>query len=238
MIKAIIFDLDDTLFDHSGSSKLALNELKNSFDCFANIPLEEIEKKHLELLEDIHAKKVLTGMLSVPEARIERMKGLFAMAGFYSDYHFYERTASFYKKCYESSWRAVPGTIELLNRLKGKYKIGIISNNLLEEQNRKISKCGFTGLYDEMVVSDEYKINKPDKRLFQILLDKLGVNAEEAILIGDAWENDIIGAVNAGIKSIWFNRFKLTCPDPSICTEISSFIPPELVIKNICNNTI
>ena len=104
---------------------------------------------------------------------------------------------------------------------------------MFEEQKRKILNCGFTGLIDEIVVSDDYKINKPDKRLFQILLDKLDVRAEEAVLIGDAWETDIIGAVNAGIKAIWFNRFRVACPDSSICKEIKSFVPVEDVIRLI-----
>jgi putative hydrolase of the HAD superfamily len=233
MIKAIIFDLDDTLFDHRGSSRLALSKLKNSHSCFDAVTLDEIEKKHLEMLEEIHINKVLTGLMTVPEARIERIRSLFRLANFDADDFQVEKSAAYYKSCYESSWQSVPGAKELLQTLKKKYKIGVISNNLLEEQNRKILKCGFDGLIDELTVSDEYKINKPDIRLFQILLDKLGINADEAVLIGDAWNADIIGAVNAGIKSVWFNRFNLPCPDSTICKEINSFLPIGDVLKAI-----
>ncbi|RPI13906.1 MAG: HAD family hydrolase [Ignavibacteriae bacterium] len=233
MIKAILFDLDDTLFDHRGSSRTALNQLKNSHLCFSNVSLDEIERHHLKMLEEIHINKVLTGLITVPEARRERIRSLFKLANFEIDETQLEKYAAFYKSCYENSWQAVPGSIELLRELKKKYKIGVISNNLMEEQKRKVLRCGFTGLIDELVVSDEYKINKPDKRLFKILLDKLGVKAEEAILIGDAWEADIIGAANARIKTIWFNRFNLPCPDKTICKEITSFIPIEDVVKVI-----
>jgi putative hydrolase of the HAD superfamily len=88
-------------------------------------------------------------------------------------------------------------------------------------------------LIDELVVSDEYRINKPDKRLFYILLDKLNVKPEEAVLVGDAWEADIIGAKNAGIKAVWYNRFNLTCPDPSLCKIITSFVPVKEAVKVI-----
>ncbi len=233
MIKAILFDLDDTLFDHRNSSKFALTRLKNAYPCFDTVTIGDMEKKHLELLEDIHIKKVLTGLISVSAARIERMRGLFKLAGLSPDEKQLETAAGIYRESYNKSWLPAEGSIELLRELKKNYKIGIISNNLLEEQQRKIIRCGFSELVDEVVVSDEYKINKPDIRLFHILLNKLNVKPDEAVLVGDAWETDIIGAYNAGIRAVWYNRFNLQCPNTLICKILTSFIPADEAFKII-----
>ena len=61
--------------------------------------------------------------------------------------------------------------------------------------------------FDDIVVSADHGINKPDARLFHIALDRLGVSPAQAVHVGDSWSADIEGAINAGIRPVWFNRF-------------------------------
>ncbi len=80
-IKAVLFDLDDTLYDHRFSSRNGLETLKSNFECFREIPLDELEKEHLKLLNEIHLSKVLAGLFTIEEAREERYKRLFSTYG-------------------------------------------------------------------------------------------------------------------------------------------------------------
>lgn len=234
MLKAIIFDLDDTLFDHRSCSRNALNRVRERYPFFRNTTLDEMEKTHLQLLNEIHLSYVLSNKMTLDEARTARFNLMLKYTGNETNDELAKEIAIFYNEWYEKDeWNSVPGAYELLQTLKEKYKIGIISNNFTKHQIIKLERCGLTELIDEVVTSEEAGYTKPDKRIFYLMLSRLNLSAHEAIMIGDSWEVDITGALNAGIKSIWFNRFNLPSPNPAMSREINSFIPPENVIKII-----
>ncbi|KXK49195.1 MAG: hypothetical protein UZ05_CHB002001926, partial [Chlorobi bacterium OLB5] len=76
-IKAVLFDFDDTLFDHRHASREGLRAVWKRYTCFHEMSLEDLEAEHLELLEQIHFSDVLFGRMSMEEARAERFKFLF-----------------------------------------------------------------------------------------------------------------------------------------------------------------
>jgi HAD superfamily hydrolase (TIGR01549 family) len=234
MLKAVLFDLDDTLFDHRLCSRNALEQVRIQFPFFNNINLDEMEKIHLRLLDEIHLSYVLANKMTLEEARAARFNLLLKYTGNEQNEFLAKEIAIFYNQCYENGeWTPIPGALELLNELKLKYKIGVISNNFTQGQIKKIEKCGLTSLIDEIVTSEDTGFTKPDKKIFWILLNKMNVSSGEAVMIGDAWKVDILGAVNAGIKPVWFNRHNLTCPKESICRILTSFIPPLEAVKVI-----
>jgi putative hydrolase of the HAD superfamily len=232
-IKAVLFDLDDTLYDHRFSSRNGLETLKNNFECFKEIPLDELEKEHLKLLNEIHLSKVLAGLCTIDEARAERYKRLFSKYGVNAGEQLIEGARQLYSTAYRTNIRAVPGAEELLKRLKTKFKIAVVSNNFGVEQKSKIDVCGFGKYLDAIVTSVEVGFTKPSPEIFLLALDKLGCSADEAIMIGDSWDMDITGAKNAGIKAIWFNRYGNKCPDPGSAVEVDSLIPAEYVLSLI-----
>lgn len=85
--------------------------------------------------------------------------------------------------------------------LQKKYALGLLSNG-----NSYPDKCGLEGIFHFVVFSQDYGIEKPDPRIFQIALKKAEVEPDEFIHIGDSLRNDIFGANQTGIKSIWLNR--------------------------------
>ncbi len=232
-IKAVLFDLDDTLYDHRFSSRSGLEILKKNFDCFKNIRLDELEKEHLKLLNEIHLSKVLSGLLTIDEARAERYKRLFSKYGVDTDAELIEEARQLYSTAYRTNQRAVPGAVELLERLKGNFKIAIVSNNFGLEQKAKIDVCGLGKYLDVIVTSVEVGFTKPSPEIFRLALDKLGCSADEAVMIGDSWESDIVGARNAGIRAIWFNRYGNVCPEPSSAIEVDSLLPSENILSLI-----
>ena len=226
-IKAVLFDLDDTLYDHRFSSRKGLERLKNNFECFREIPLDELEKEHLKLLNEIHLSKVLAGLCTIEEAREERYRRLFSKYGVKADTQLIEEARLLYSTAYRGNQRAVPGAIELLQRLKTNFKIAVISNNFGVEQKSKIDVCGFGKYLDAVVTSAEVGFTKPSPEIFLLALEKLKCSPDEAVMIGDSWESDIIGARNAGIRAIWFNRYGNKSPEPSSVVEVDSFLPAE-----------
>jgi len=232
-IRAVLFDLDDTLYDHRYSSRKGLQSLKNKYDCFKDTELDVLELEYLTVLNEIHLSKVLTGLSTIEEARIERYKIFFSKFDVNADLEFISLARKVYSGSYKTNQRAVPGAAELLEALKSKVKIGIVSNNLLKEQLSKINNIGIASYLDEIVVSEEAGFIKPSPEIFQIVLNKLGCKAEESVMIGDSWETDIMGAKNAGIRAIWFNRYGNKNPDSSPVVEIKSLIPTEYILKLI-----
>ena len=84
-----------------------------------------------------------------------------------------------------------------------------------------------------MILSEEVGSRKPDKAIFEAALQKSGSAPDEAVFIGDAWETDIIGAANCGIKAVWLNRYKKDCPDSALAYEIKSFDDIDGILDHI-----
>ena len=99
----------------------------------------------------------------------------------------------------------IEGAGELLEYLKPKYQIIVLSNGFTELQYRKIESAGFTPFFDGVVLSDKVGVNKPHPVIFSYALQEAGVNPEDVIMIGDNLQTDIIGAKNSGIDQLWFN---------------------------------
>ncbi len=99
--------------------------------------------------------------------------------------------------------RLVPDAREVLTRLSADYKIGLLTNGAPDLQREKLAASGLESFFQAVAVSGEHGIGKPRPEIFQRLLAELGVSAEEAVMVGNSKERDIMGARNAGIYSVW-----------------------------------
>jgi HAD superfamily hydrolase (TIGR01509 family) len=105
---------------------------------------------------------------------------------------------------YETAEPEWLGDIEkLLIELSDQYKIALLSNAWLEAPRQLLRDMGYSRWFDVMVVSFDIGIPKPDQRIFQHTLNLLGVEANEAVMVGDSIKADIEGAINAGLEAIW-----------------------------------
>ncbi len=231
MLKAVLFDLDDTLFDHRHSSRSGLSVLQREFpDHIGKIPLDELERTNLEILNAVHVE-VLAGALTPDEARAKRFGKLLRSYGLEPSAEQLQRVASDYRLSYQSSRRAVRGAQRLLLELRKRgLKTAIVSNNLVDEQMDKLRHCELAHLLDSLTISEEAGYTKPDVRIFQTALDRLGCRSEEVVIIGDSWENDILGGRAAGIRGIWYNCYSTQIPDETV-PEIQSLEDFRRVIE-------
>ncbi|MEI8134120.1 MAG: HAD family hydrolase [bacterium] len=233
MIKAILFDIDDTLYDHTYHVHTAVSAIQTEYEFLLDKPIELLTKLSHEFLEEVHAL-LLKGELTLEEARFLRWQKFLDQFGV-SDLN-PTVVGDRYLKAYYEAERVVPGSHELLSLLSKDFKIGVVSNNLLVEQMNKLNRLGLSQYIDFFAISEEVGVAKPDKKIFEVALERGAVNADEAIMIGDSWMNDVVGAIDAGIKAIWYNPKQLMSHDASV-PEIQSLTPPEAVLNYIRNES-
>lgn len=231
--RAVLFDLDDTLFDHEQAARVALQRVHRSHTAFSVWQFEAFEREHASVLEELHAQ-VMLGARSVDDAREERFRRLFAASGVGEDEALVRATAAGYREAYMGARCAVRGALEVLAALKPKVRIAIVSNNLLEEQQGKIRFCGFEAFVDALIVSESVGVAKPDPAIFLHALEALSCDPADAVMIGDSWAADIEGARAAGIRAIWFNRNRRLPPAGATAVpEVTSLVPLEPLMSAI-----
>ncbi len=199
MKKAVFFDIDDTLYDTSGFAKLARKAALNVM-IDAGLPLETEDA--YKLLREIIKEKgsnydkhfnVLTKRVFGEEKPLLIALGMIT-----------------YHNVKFALLRLFPETMSTLIYLKGKrYHLGVISNGITIKQWEKLIRLGLNHFFDQVVTSQEAGVAKPDEKIFQLALERMGCKAEKSIMVGNKFSEDILGAVNVGMSVILVNS-KLT----------------------------
>lgn len=198
MIKAIFFDIDDTLYD---STKLTTMARQNSIRAMIDSGLpERSEEKLYALLNEIIKKHGSNHGrhydLLLEEMGLEHDPKIIA-AGVVA----YEHTKEGYLKPY-------PVVIPTLLKLKETYKLGVISNGLAVKQWEKLIGLGIHHLFDVVATSEELGFEKPQKEIFLFAVEKLGLALAECAMVGDRLDTDILGGNLAGMKTVYLKKGK------------------------------
>ena len=197
MIKALIFDFDYTLSNRS----IALYPM-----------LKDIIKKYLPNLDEIEKEAVVQKLMFLDEFGTKSRKSSIEYLA--STYHL--DIDELQKEFSDLSLRMAPLTvlddeaIPLLEYLKKEtsYKLAILTNGYYESQKLKIDSTGIAKYFDYIIMSAQTGYQKPDKRAFGYVIDKLKLKSEECLYIGDVFFNDILGAYRAGMKYVLVNNFR------------------------------
>ncbi|MCY3714586.1 MAG: HAD family hydrolase [Gemmatimonadetes bacterium] len=225
MGEAVLFDLDDTLVDLQYARRQGLRAVQEILPALKPVPLEELELVHDEKLR-ANYWQMMEGSLSDEEAGREHMRGICRHYGLETDAAV-DAAAGYHRALQENS-RLVPGVEALLDSLRGRMKIGVVTNGQSRHQRDKLEFFDLLPL-DALSISEEVGAAKPDPQIFQSALVQLGVRT--VTMIGDSWENDILGATTSGMAAVWLNRYRRTCPDPSLAVEIGGFEPMEHILQ-------
>src|SRR4029453_3895074 len=153
------------------------------------------ERHHTRFLDLMHLE-VLAGRIGLDEARRERFRRGFLAFDIALNDGAVERGASPSRTGYMSARRALDGAAELLLAVRPHARIGIVTNNLLEEQQDKLAYCGLAALVDELIASGAVVGSEPDRGIFGIAPRRIGGDAADAVMVGDSWDNDVAGALN------------------------------------------
>ena len=102
--------------------------------------------------------------------------------------------------------RPLEGALSLLNTLKGKVKLGIITNGFTELQQTRLERTGLSDHFELLVISEQVGVAKPHVDIFNHALSEMGNPARDVVLmVGDNPESDILGGMNAGMDTCWIN---------------------------------
>ncbi len=223
-MKAVLFDLDDTLFDHKHSRLKGLEALQKKFQKLRAVSLEELEEEHERLLGASDYCATPSGNLIMADVTTQGISKLCAMYGINLSIEEEKNTVELYTKEYCKNRQPVPGSIELLTTLMNYAKLGVIANGQVDQEMEKLKACKIDKLLDYFIISESDCYKKPSKQLFEIALEKVDVTPSNAVYVGDSWNCDILPAIDVGMKAVWLNRYGLENPNPKIASEINTFI--------------
>ena len=202
MIKNILWDLDNTLIDFDIAEG---NAIKYLFEKYKLGPCTEQMLKKYNKINKIYWRKI-------EKNEIDKMQGL--VQRFVDFFNFYGVDTSVAEEFNDDYQFAVGDTIvylddsyNILKSLKGKVNQYLVSNGTVIAQSKKLKKAGFDKLFEGIFLSEEIGYEKPHVEFFNYIFDKIKLtDKSDIIIVGDSITSDIQGGVNAGIKTVWYNR--------------------------------
>ncbi|UCH42827.1 MAG: HAD family hydrolase [Dehalococcoidales bacterium] len=216
-IKAISFDADGTLWDFEKVMQQSLSHVLKE--------LGEIEPRvaamlNIDKMIEIRNRvaEELKGRITNLEAiRLEAFRQTLTEIGRPDDTLASHLNEVYLKHRFEDI-ELFDDVLPTLNELQGKYTLGLLSNG-----NSYPERCGLECIFQFVVFSQDYGVEKPDPEFFQIALKEAGCSKEQLLNVGDSLNNDVIGATDAGIKCVWLNRKRINIPnDVQVKYEIHS----------------
>lgn len=194
MLRAILFDLDDTLYDLKAHwmrcLRIALTDVSRVTSC------------DLEML--VH--RALTAKIWINQLPD------FLHAQGITDQGLIEDAFTRYRDIWFDTLTLDPDAPALLTALGARHRLGLVTNGPSWSQRPKIKRFDLGSYMHAIIVSEEVGVAKPDPQIFHIALNALAVVPGEALFVGDSPENDLRGAAQAGMPAIWVNRHGATLP--------------------------
>lgn len=230
MIRAILFDLDGTLLSEDDAYIAAFNAAvgpaaaERGFDVlalreavFGAAKLLWTSSSHFPFCDELGlgSPSSLATFCPGEDRRYQGLRewlpsfryrawdtGLRDAAGI-RDYDLVDRLSTRYMAECMYHHRPYDGVLALLEALKPQYRLAVITNGFTDLQRQKLACSGMAHSFDTTLISGELGTGKPDPRIFDLALSRLGLDAAEAVMVGDSLRRDIAGARAAGITPIW-----------------------------------
>lgn len=202
----LFFDLDHTLWDFEANSEATLSDLFHAMelDKKATSDFTHFHKTYHHH-NNIYWERFRKGYINREELRWKRMWRTLV------DYKITDEVlaremSDRYLEILPTKTNLFPHCKELLEYLKNKsYPMHLITNGFEKTQHEKLKNSGIDHYFTEVITSEQAGIMKPHLAIFEYALNKAGTNASESIMIGDTLEVDILGAMEAGMDTAYFN---------------------------------
>ena len=204
-IKNIFFDLDHTLWDFDKNSDLTFFKIlqKNNIKIDVNKFLFEyhpINRKYWDMYRENRVSK--------SDLRFFRLSDTFNKLNYKVDDDIINKLAIDYIEHLSDFNNLIPDTFLVLEELKLKYNMHIITNGFKEVQRRKLEKSKLIHYFKTVTISEDVGVKKPDKLIFEHAIFSAKAKIENSIMIGDNYHADILGASALGMRAIYFNFHK------------------------------
>lgn len=202
--RCVLFDLDDTLWDHGANATETLTDLFDRFriaeyDITLNFFLETFHRVNRDLWD-----RYDRGLIDQSVIRHERFAKVFDACGIDDMSRTPEFSVSFLKEL-PLKKNLLPQALDVLEYLKPRYTMTIVTNGFEDVQSRKIASAGIAHYFAHVITSQRAGNKKPSAEIFRFALQHSGHQAEDAVMIGDNPLTDIAGAKAAGMDAILYN---------------------------------
>jgi len=211
-IKHVFFDLDHTLWDFEKNSELTFDKIFKDNAIAVNMDDFLAIYKPLNLK---YWKLYRNEKVSKEELRYSRLKNSFDAVNYEISDQLIDKLAEEYIENLANFNHLFDGTFELLDYLKDKYTLHIITNGFEEIQSKKMINSKIYHYFDQVITSESVGVKKPNSRVFEYALEVANAKKENSVMIGDSLEADIRGALSTGLQAIHcdFDNVKLTDED-------------------------
>ena len=196
----ILWDADNTLLDFDYSQRFAISKSLREIDV---TPAEDIIKTYHDI-NDSWWKRLEWGEVTKPQLLTGRFVDLFAAFGIVC-----EDIPGFCKRYQEylgSIYKYVDDSLEICKSLMGKCRQFVVTNGVTATQLGKLKAAGFCEVMEDIFISEQLGVPKPQKEFFDRVFEKLkGVPLERILIVGDSLTSDMKGGNLAGIDTCWYN---------------------------------
>jgi putative hydrolase of the HAD superfamily len=198
-IKHVFFDLDHTLWDFEKNSELTFEKIfkENSVTVNMDDFLAIYKPLNLKYWKLYREEKV-----SKEELRYSRLKNSFDAINYKVSDELIDKLADDFIENLANFNFLFEGTFELLDYLKDKYTLHIITNGFEEIQSKKMINSKIHHYFNQIITSESVGVKKPNSRVFEFALEVANAEKENSVMIGDSLEADIKGALSIGLQAI------------------------------------
>ena len=209
MIRYVLFDVDDTLLDFGKAEAAAI---RKTFERIGIPVTDELIRRYSEINAQ-QWSRFEKGEITREMLLTERFDILFSELGINVPS---EMAQASYEYLLGIGHYFVDGAEELLEALKDKYELYIVSNGNASVQDRRLKSAGIIPYFKDIFISERVGFNKPSAEFFEACFERIpGFEKDKAVIVGDRLSSDILGGINAGVKTCWFNP-RGDAPDPDI----------------------
>jgi len=203
VIRAVLWDVDDTIFDHTGADRVGMR---------AHLEREGLPDGYGSIEQALAAWRTITvaqwARFTAGEADFEgqRRDGVREFLSLPLDDTEADAWFARHVVHYEAAWALFPDVLPVLDLLAGRLRHAVLSNSSIRHQDRKLRALGVRDRFEAVVCAVELGVSKPDAGAFHAACDALGLEPQEVAYVGDEPDIDAGGAVAAGLVGIWLDR--------------------------------
>ena len=201
-ITDIFFDLDHTLWDFEKNSALTFEKILREHQVDIDVPkfIKVYIPSNLSFWKLYREEKI-----SKEELRYQRLKTVFDALDFQISDAKIDLLADAYIAHLPFNNHLLPNTIDILDYLRPKYRLHIITNGSQDIQDKKLKNANIYRYFDQIINAEMAGVKKPNPIIFKLALEKAGTAPEKSLMIGDSLEADILGALASGFHALHFN---------------------------------
>ncbi|RCR70281.1 YjjG family noncanonical pyrimidine nucleotidase [Larkinella punicea] len=209
MYKHLFFDLDHTLWDFDRNSTESIFELYETFRLSeAGIASADEFNRHFIAINNQLWSDFYNNRLTHTDIRKYRFRMVMDAVGV-SDHSVCDQMNEAYLQLLPRKPHLMESAADVLDYLKERYQLHVITNGFDEIQALKMASSGLTDYFQHIVTIQKAEAKKPEPRIFEFALNVSGASLGESLMIGDNYEADVCGALNAGMDVVYYNTASL-----------------------------